>query len=228
MPCEKYQAGLINRAVGDGQPELPADLQAHLHVCPSCRRFLEEEQLLRAMIDASLRRMANAPVPALFLQRFEARLAQELPLKRSWNASYIYLAAAAAVALLMPPMLRVRSAKEPRSFLRPQTQVAKPAPQTSSPAASPQSARESRPVPRSRKSTTQQSLAASPPEVLVPPEEREAFARFLSSLNGHESLAVALIKPVIAHGDQATEPVQTQEIEIAALAVQPLEERNEK
>src|SRR5262249_54168986 len=105
--------------------------------------------------------------------------------------------------------------------------VAKLALQTSSPTTSPQSARESRQVPRSRKSTTQQPLAASPPEVLVPPEEREAFARFLSDLNKRESLAVALVKPVIAQYDQATEPVQMPEIEIAALAVQPLEDRSE-
>jgi hypothetical protein len=235
MPCEKYQAALIDlaatnaRPAGDA-PQLPADVTAHLDACSACRRFLEEEQLLNASIDAGVRRTANAPVPVLFLQRLEARLAQEAPATRSWNANWVYVAAAAALIVLMLPILRTRLAQEPVASPSPQAQVAKPlAPEINPPAEAPRTTRALPQEPhRTKQALPPQSPSSPQPEVLVPPEEREAFARFLSDLNGRAGLAVALVEPVVAQHEQATEPVQTPEIQIAALAVQPLEDRNEK
>jgi hypothetical protein len=235
MSCEKYQAALIDLVARSAQlagaaPELPADLQAHLGNCASCRSFLEEEQLLNASIDAGVRRTVNAPVPVLFLQRFEARLAQEAPVKHRWKANWMYLAGAAALIVLLLPILRTRLGEEPVVSPSQQAQVAKqPASEVNPPVELRRTARGVSEKPHRMKQTpSQQFPSTSQPEVLVPPEEREAFARFLSDLNGHEGLAVALVKPVVAHHEQATEPVQTPEIQIAALAVQPLEDRNEK
>jgi hypothetical protein len=208
---------------------LRADVQAHLGNCASCRSFLEEEQLLNASIDAGVRRTANAPVPALFLQRFEARLAQEAPATRSWNVTWVYVAAAAALIVSVLPILRTRLAKEPVASPSPQAQVAKqPAPEAN-PLVERQIARALPQEPhRTKQALPPQSPSSPHPEVLVPPGEREAFGRFLSDLNGSESLAVALVKPVAVQHEQATKPVQTPEIQIAALAVQPLEDRDEK
>jgi hypothetical protein len=228
MPCEKYQAALIDLAAGDAQPS--SNIRKHLGACALCRAFLEQEQLLVASIDAGLRRTANVPLPLSFLQRFAARLAQEAPVNRSWNANWIYLAAAAVLIVLMLPMLRTRRVKERASVVSPQTQVAKrPTPQVSPQATPLETARASLQAQHLKKRTPpQQSPSTFQPEVLVPPEEREAFTRFLTDLNGQQNLAVVLVKPVIALHEQATEPVQTPEIEIAALAVQPLEDRDEK
>jgi hypothetical protein len=235
MLCEKYQATLIDLAVrgwpaaGDA-PELATDMSTHLDACASCRSFLEEEQLLNASIDAGVRSVANAPMPLLFLQRFEARLAQEAPVTRSSNANWMYLAAAAALIVLVLPILRTRFAKEPVPSPSAQTEIAKqPSSDVTPPAEPRQTARALPQEPHRRKQAPpQQSPSTCQPEVLVPPEEREAFARFLSDLNRRDGLAVALVKPVVAQHLQATEPVQTPEIQIAALAVQPLEDRNEK
>jgi hypothetical protein len=228
MPCEKYQAALIDLAARDAQPS--GEIREHLAACAFCRAFLEQEQLLVASIDSGLRSVANAAVPAQFLQRFEARLAQEAPAKRSWNANWMYLAAAAALILLMLPILRTRSARQPVASSNPQPPVAtQPAPETNLLPAPLQTARALPQEHRPRKQMpAQQSPSTPQPEVLVPPEEREAFARFLSDLNGQQDLAVALVKPVVAQHEQPTEPVQTPEIQIAALAVQPLEDRSEK
>jgi hypothetical protein len=70
-------------------------------------------------------------------------------------------------------------------------------------------------------------------EVVVPPDERQAFESFLSDLNGRQVLAAALVKPLIGRHEQRQARIETPDIETAALTVEPLivrplEETNDK
>jgi len=66
------------------------------------------------------------------------------------------------------------------------------------------------------------SVASSQPEVLVPPDEREAFARFVVILQERREVAVSLMTPATPTKDESAslEPLQ-----INGLEIKPLEER---
>jgi hypothetical protein len=66
------------------------------------------------------------------------------------------------------------------------------------------------------------------PEVLVPPEERIAFERFLSDLNGREDLAAAIVKPIHAQPEQRVISLDTPDVETAALAVEPIQDVSDR
>jgi hypothetical protein len=65
-------------------------------------------------------------------------------------------------------------------------------------------------------------VASSQPEVLVPPDEREAFARFVVVLGERREVALALVRPAEQTKDESAslEPLQ-----INGLEIKPLEER---
>jgi hypothetical protein len=57
-------------------------------------------------------------------------------------------------------------------------------------------------------------------DVLVPPEEREAFARFISSQSGRSGVVIAV---VAAAPDDKDKRLSLEPLEIAELQVRPLE-----
>jgi hypothetical protein len=65
-------------------------------------------------------------------------------------------------------------------------------------------------------------VASSNPEVLVPPEEREAFARFVVALRGRGEVALALVTPAAQTRD---EPLGIELLHINRIEVKPLEEQ---
>ena len=56
----------------------------------------------------------------------------------------------------------------------------------------------------------------------MPLDERQAFERFLSDLNGRQVLAAALVKPLVGRHEQREAPIETPDIETVALTVEPL------
>ena len=113
MPCEKYQAALIDLAASTAEPF--GVLRAHLDECRSCRSYMEEERFLTASIDSALRRTANAPFPPALLQRLDARLEQQTLPKPALHPRWIYASVALATAvllLLVLPRLRTRDANQ--------------------------------------------------------------------------------------------------------------------
>ena len=62
----------------------------------------------------------------------------------------------------------------------------------------------------------------------MPPAEREAFARFIADLNGRQDVALALATPLTELRDVPDESLDVPDLEIAALTVRLLEEREER
>lgn len=234
MPCEKYQDALIDLAASGAEPA--GDLRAHLNACSSCRLYVEREQSLFAAIDTGVHTAANAALPSALLQRFEAHLAQQTSSKPMLHPSRMYayaaLATAAALLLLVLPRLRTHEAKQQGIVAVEARQQAVSQPRTVA-IAQPASALTSTFARHSEKRTSQ-PRRSSEPEVLVPPDERIAFERFLSDLNGRQDLAVALVKPMQEQRQPHVvpvalpAPVQMPDIETASLTVQPLSENIDK
>lgn len=222
MPCEKYQAALIDLVAQGAAPA--GDVRVHLATCASCRCYMEEEQFLVAAIDSGVQASANAALPRLLLQRFEARIAQEAPAKRAASPRWwMYAAAVAAVIVLTLPILRPRNARErvvpfdARQHAAKQSATGEKTRAIGVDAAH-VNARNSQ---QFRKRTARLDANVEP-EVLVPPDERVAFERFLSDLSGKQDLAAALVKPMVERHERRAAPIETPAIETAALTVPPL------
>ncbi len=223
MSCEKYQDALIDLAANGAEPA--ADVRVHLDGCPLCRADLEQEQFLFASIHSGLRQTTNAPLPRALLDRFEAGLLQGLPAER--KASWRYAAAAAlliaTLGLLRSPIGPVRTASQatpqistaPGVLAEPGLVDRLPAIPT---AISGNHMRQNsqRPVRRGQRSAGGESA-----EVLVPPEERVAFAKFVSDLNDLRVVAAALVNPAPEKQNQL---LQVEALEIASLEIEPLKE----
>jgi hypothetical protein len=226
MPCEKYQDALIDLAASGAEPV--GVVRSHLGGCAPCRTYLKEQQTLLAIVDSGVRQTVNAPVPASLLQRFGARLAQQTAPRQSQSARGMYagaaLGAAAMLVLFLLPNLRLRNPKgkslvtveiSPQHAIEAQKANATPLEAATKPVQEPGK--------RSR------TAAPNPePEILVPPDERIAFERFLSDLNGREDLAAAIVKPIHAQPEQRVISLDTPDVETAALAVEPIQDVSDR
>jgi hypothetical protein len=229
MPCEKYQDALIDLAAEGAEPA--GDVRAHLNACVLCRAYVEQERSLLAAIDSGVRRSTNAPLPPAVLQRFEAHLAQQAQPNRVLNLRWLYTGAAFATAtvFIVFALPHLRS----HVTLEQSTDVSQAA------HAAIEQAQEARPMaplfpPGSplaayrlgKHSATPGTITQ--PELLVPPEERVAFEHFLSDLNGREDLAAAIVKPIHAQREQRVISLDTPDIEIAALTVEPIQDGSDR
>jgi hypothetical protein len=63
------------------------------------------------------------------------------------------------------------------------------------------------------------SAASSQPEVLVPPGEREAFARFVATVRERNEVAMALLTPPLKKNDEllSVDPLQITDVELKPL-----------
>ena len=225
MLCKHYKNALIEAAASNGQPQ--GELRAHLGACASCRTAFEQEQALFSSIDASLHVTANADVPASLLPRVRARLDESVATQRCWLQPVIF--AAASVALTFAIFLLTRPLHP-----RPDSQ-ANQAPQIPASHTSVTNAGDQNSDPRTHivsskvnnsqmlgHSTLLRPVASSQPEVLVPPDEREAFARFVAVLCEHREVALALVTPA---PPTKNEPTSLEPLQINGLEIKPLEER---
>ena len=225
MPCKHYKEALIEAAASSAQPQ--RDLRAHLGACAACRTAFEQEQALFASIDAGLHTAANADVPASLLPRVRARLDEAVTPARRWIQPLTLAAASGALVFAIFLFARPHHSRpDNQAKQAPQIPVSEP-PTTS--------AHNQNSVPgtqivspnvnnsrRRGRSTLSRPVASSRPEVLVPPDEREALARFVVVLQGHREAAVALLTPATPTKDESAslEPLQ-----INGLEIKPLEER---
>jgi len=233
MTCEQYRESLFHSAaagtfsadVGIEIVAPPAALQQHLDECLACRSALQRERSLFAAIDTSLRATANAEVPPSFLPRVRARLVEESAPQREWTRPLNFAAAGVALALtifLIAPPHRSNSnelAKQIPQIPASATKVANAGSRNSAPIAKfvPSKAKNAY-VPRH--STSLLSAASSQPEVLVPADEREALARFVSTVEQRSDIAGALLTPSPKKLDKA---VTVERLEVAILELKPLE-----
>jgi hypothetical protein len=229
MPCEKYQAALIDLAARGAEPF--GEVRAHLAACASCRSYIEQEQFLLAAVDSGVRSSVNAGLPVALVQRLEARLAQQAAARRR-AFSVRTLAGAGAVALVAALLLILRPVDLFRTHGKPEAMVATatrgpalPArPATLAPTSRP-TAFASMPSGAGHRNTSRGTSKVAArnerePEVLVPSDERESLARFVRGLRGQPELAEALLAR-IPDRTQSSFPLPL--IQIARLEILPLE-----
>jgi hypothetical protein len=222
MPCKHYKDALIEAAASGAQPQ--GHLRAHLRVCASCRAAFEQEQSLFASIDAGLHAAVNGDVPASLMPRVRTRLDEVAVPQRRWFHPLVLAAASVALAFAIFPFARTHHfGRDNQAKLTPQIE----APATN--AGHQNSGPGSRVVSSNRNnfktrgnSTVFHPVASSQPEVLVPPDEREALARFIVVLQERREVALALVTPPPQTKD---EPASLEPLQIDGLEIKPLEER---
>jgi negative regulator of sigma E activity len=225
MPCEPYKVALIEAAASGLEPK--GELGAHLTTCAACHAAFTQEQSLFSSIDTRLRAVANAEVPASLLPRVRARLADEPAPRRLWTQPLIF--AAAGVALALAIFLFVRpyhtrpdnQAKQTPQIPVSETQATNARRQNSGPAPQIVSSNANNSQ-APRHSTLLRPVASSQPEVLVPPDEREAFSSFVFAVQQHRDVAAALLAPSPKKQDAL---VTVEPLQIAHLEMKPLEGR---
>lgn len=223
MPCEHYKDALIEVAASGAPPQ--GELRAHLAACSSCREAFAQEQSLFAAIDSGLHATANAEVPPSLLPRVRAMLDEAAAPRFRWMPSAIFASACAVLVLLL--FLVARPAHRAPENIAKQRPVAAPGPVGSAINVNPEGP--SNDIPSvfaanrhsqaARNSTDLHAAASSSPEVLVPPNERDAFAQLIAALNERNSVAAALL----AHPPEkegalvSADPLQIPDIEIKPL-----------
>jgi hypothetical protein len=223
MPCKHYKNALIEAAASGAEP--PGDLRAHLAGCADCRVTFEQERSLLASIDAGLQVTANPEVPTSLLPRVRARLDEVDTRQLRWFQPLVFAAASIALALAIllfarPPHSNPGiQAKQTPQIPVDEAPGANTAHQSPGPGAQIVSANATNSQTRVR-STLSRPVASSQPEVLVPADEGEAFARFVATLQERGDVAVALVTP---SSDAKGEPASLEPLQINRLEVKPLE-----
>ena len=220
MFCSTYNKSLTDAAASG---EVSPAQREHLASCEPCRAAFASEQSLFAAIDFGLRAAANSEVPATLIPRVRVAINNE-PAQRPSFQKWIFAGAVVTCAFAATIILQLKHRETPVPFKTAVTQTpARSSPQLgilrpSVSAAAPESPRcvnKSETV-RSSPTDADGSITA---EVLVPDEERAAFAKFLASeqIVSSKSSAVVLRAPE-APRDLAPLP----SVEIARLEVLPL------
>jgi hypothetical protein len=244
MVCERYKEALIEAAT---TVVLPPELREHFDNCGDCRAAFAMERTLVNAIDIGLQADANAEVSAAFLSRVQARVVEEMHRRRRQSATWVWTIAAASTAVLLFvigfPLLKSKQNQQQLIFSRTTTpdsaarstvttptihdtsrnnvaaQRAAPAGQTV------QNSTGTTVTPRGmheQPATQQRSKGPffGGAEVIVPPDEREALARFVAAAEETKRLASAFLSP----GLKNNEPLELSALEIGELQLQPLDQ----
>jgi hypothetical protein len=192
MLCESYRETL-NAAALSGE-RLPAEVQAHLASCASCRESFSDEKALFGLIEAEVRMRINAEMPASLLPRVRHEVAASRA-ARTWRVRVpAYVAsglAVGAIALWFAVRTKVSSMKPGPSAHN----LSLPAP--SQPGASQTGEGPvGMLVATSRRSHKQPQVALrAEPEVLVSAEEQLGLERYTASLRSMTADRAANVKP---------------------------------
>ena len=220
MNCKVAQGKIVD-AMAAHEWGLRGELDQHLRECANCRAFFASQTSLSTAIDSHLRLIADEPGPPSLLPRVRVRLQEEVA-PRQWIPRWRLAAVAAVVVLLVAVSIRMgnsdktdhatesaaRVAPGPPNVNQPRTvsvQVQKPAPRTSR-------------VPVVQKARG--PVYSSTPDVLILPEEQEAFRRFVSDIAKDRHSANAIISAAPGNGDA---PVEIALLTIENVEVNPLE-----
>ncbi len=219
MPCEHCKNALIEAAVSSAQPQ--GELRAHLDACASCRATFEQEHSLFASIDAGLHTAANVEVPPSLAVRVRALLdAEPAPrlLAQKWAYSGGILVAVLAVAAVLALRSQQNvSSPQLRNSQPPGVLVAGKSTPSAIPAISRKARRRTPAVNKGIGATSPRASLAA--EILVPEEERVAFAQFLAhgSPGPMSVSASAMLAPKAPE-----ESVQISPVEVASLKLDSL------
>ena len=180
MDCRAYQNDLKELAAEAVSPRREAALRTHLELCAACRAVLAVELELFRGLDAALRKELNPVLPPGLAARIRASVQSEpVPLPRSIPA----WAFAAAFAVFVWVQVNWR-ASGPQNPMPANIATEVPSAKSTAPAEPESFARATRrPAAREAyKPRKKMAVRAREPQVLVPPGQQEAVARFLSGL----------------------------------------------
>jgi hypothetical protein len=220
MNCRRAQEKIAD-AIASRESGLCEDPDQHVGECAGCRAFMASQASLAAAIDSHLRLIAKEPVPPSLLPRVRARLEQETA-PRQPILRWQFAAVATAVVLLVAAAIRMRDSDKPGSPAETTAKVAPGSPHvnhppTASPPINPPATKTPR-VAAIRKASV--SAHSSAPEVLILPEEQQAFRRFVSEISKDQDAAKALVSAAPGNGDA---PVEIALLTIENVEVKPLE-----
>ncbi len=233
MPCENYREALIQAAAA-AEAEgfaLSHELRSHLDACASCGAAFAQERQLFAAIDTGLRSAANAEVPVSLLPLIRARLEEVTAPRFQWRGALIFVAASAvavlAVFIAVRPRRAMHGQEAAQSSLTASTPYVETSPKTPTGSGanglSTTVASSRLQGIRQHKNSAEVNLsAANAAEVIVPPEERDAFARFISSQSVRND-APAISLAAVGVPERKDEPMSLAPLRIAELEVKPLE-----
>ena len=226
MNCERYQEKILG-ALASGETLPIGEIAAHLRACAGCREFYEAKRQLLVAIDASVRAMVNEDVPASLLPRVRTRMeaasARQMGWRPRWQmgiAAALLLALTFAVMWHRPEQNSARTS--PASVATPESTaaVAEPNARGGEKHLVQKKGSVLRKVARPIIGPSEQRI-----EVIVLPEEREAFAKFVAELPKQEEAAAVLTRPASEAGNPSVEIALLQ---IRELKVEPLEPSEEK
>jgi len=218
MFCESYREALSEAALSDDR--LPAEVQAHLESCASCRAAFSDEQALFALIDAEVRARVNAEAPASLLPRVRQEIASPSPAARTWRVPILACVASglavAVLALSFAVRTNVLSVKSEPSAHN------VPLPVPDEPSLSQKGGGSAViPVATIKRSHKQPQVALrAEPEVLVSAEEQLGLQRYTASLKNKKAGASGVIKD---NAVAEIEPLEIAKVEVKQLSIQPLE-----
>ncbi len=222
MNCKQCQEKIVE-SLAAGAAQLSREAFDHQQTCPVCREFHDAQASLFRSMDACLHAMVNQAIPPSLLPGVRARLSQEQVAGRGLISHWSF-AVVAATALLAAGVGFVRHRSESLPNFVESGKAASGSVSNSVPAAQTLQ----KPVITLPSRAHRLAISAAPPptaseatpEVIVFPEERQAFVRFVAELPTEQQVALALTQPAPAPEDV---PVEIALLQIEGLELRPLE-----
>jgi len=194
MNCDQSVQALRQAAAGGRAPT--GNLAAHLEECATCQTSFQREQALFATIDHSLRKRVNEEPRASFLADVRAQLSKETLAKPGSNAVWAVTGATLAVVLIgmFYPLVnsrqpRVQGNLQAATVRAPQSTGGTQPARTFSVDSGVRSGK------YSGEHSPAKTTVGQEPEVLVPPDEQNAFAQFVARVAGRDAMAEAVVSP---------------------------------
>ncbi|HEY1472414.1 MAG TPA: hypothetical protein VGF61_25480 [Candidatus Acidoferrum sp.] len=219
MNCRSAQEKIVD-AMASREYETRGELDQHVLQCAECRAFLASQASLASAVDSHLRLIANEPVPPSLLPRVRLRLEHEAAPRHS-IPGWQFAAVAAALVLLVAAAIRMPHSDKPERPTKTTAKVASESPDVNRPV-SPQI---QKPAPKAAPVAVAIRKAAAPahssaPEVLILPEEQQAFRLFVRDIYEDRVSAKALVS---AAPDTPDAPVDIALLTIDNVQIKPLE-----
>ncbi|HVM75809.1 MAG TPA: hypothetical protein VMT75_09220 [Candidatus Saccharimonadales bacterium] len=222
MNCAEVQKEMLERLVAR-EGTISTESNVHRQCCAVCREYYEAQSDLFRSIDHTLGLIANSSVPPSLLPGIRARVGEQAAPRfvnfRGWALTVLVTSALAIIALMS-------FWNRPRPSLESPGLARQSAPQRSE--STPTVAAVTRPPRKPAARLARPRVASAPSvvveqptqEVIVLSEEREAFARFASTVSENRAMALALTHPAQPEDESAKEIAL---LKIESVTVKPLE-----
>ena len=222
MNCQQYQERILD-AFAAGEATFPDALVEHKRNCGACRAYYESQASVFRSIDEGVKAIANEEVPRSLVPGVRALVNDKLPSPSSWMSGWEVAAVAAAILavsfgwVLYRPVRHTvsRNDRVPARSVESPVAVMRRLPEDPVPSPSRELKRTSARVFGHGAGNSAKAM----PEVIVLPEERAAFARFVAD-TPEQGVVLAVTRAAPSKED---EPFQIAVLEIHELEVQSLD-----